>query len=97
MQESIGDYAESRLWSKGTREMETVTKVNTVRPYILEVTFSDGVCKQIDLAKELYGEVFEPLQDPGMFSQVAVDEVLGTIVWPNGADLSPEFLYNWRA
>ena len=77
--------------------METVTKVNMVRPYILEVTFSDGVCKQIDLAKQLYGEVFEPLRDPGMFSKVAVDEALETIVWPNGADLSPEFLYNWRA
>lgn len=77
--------------------METVTKVKVLRPYILEVTFSDGFCKQIDLAEELYGEVFEPLRDARMFARVAVDEVLGTLVWPNGADLSPEFLYNWRS
>lgn len=47
---------------------EIVTKVKVVRPYIVEVTFSDGLCKQVDLAGELYGEIFEPLRDPKVFS-----------------------------
>ncbi len=40
-----------------------------------------------------YGELFEPLREPSLFAEASVDEVLGTVVWPNGADLSPEFLY----
>ena len=36
--------------------------------------------------------VFEPLKDSSFFSKVAVDPELETVVWPNGADLAPEFL-----
>ena len=73
--------------------MKMVTTVRVIRPYVLRVKFSDGVTRDVDLEKELYGEVFEPLRNPTVFSQVTVDEELGTIVWPNGADFSPEFLY----
>lgn len=73
--------------------MEVVTRVKVLRPYALEVKFSDGVIREVDLKEELYGEVFEPLKDPALFSQATVDEELGTVVWPNGADFSPEFLY----
>jgi hypothetical protein len=39
--------------------------------------------------------MFEPLRhDPQLFQRVRVDEVLGTIVWPNGADLDPDVLHN---
>jgi hypothetical protein len=37
--------------------------------------------------------MFELLRDPVLFEQATVDSELGTVVWPNGADLSPEFLY----
>ncbi len=73
--------------------MKRETTVQVIRPYVLRVKFSEGVTRDVDLEKELYGEVFEPLRDPAIFSQVTVDEELGTIVWPNGADFSPEFLY----
>jgi len=40
------------------------------------------------------GPVFEPLhEDPQLFRQVRVDEELGTVVWPNGADLDPDVLH----
>jgi hypothetical protein len=47
----------------------------------------------VDLAGELDGPVFEPLKDPKMFGQVKLDSDVHTLVWPNGADLAPEFLH----
>ena len=76
---------------------QKATRVNVVRPYVLEVEFADGLVREIDLAAELYGEIFEPLKDPAFFARVTLDGVLGTIVWPNGADFSPEFLYSGHA
>ena len=73
--------------------METVVAVNVVRPYILVVTFDDGCRREVDIEPFLWGTVFQPLRDPAYFSLVTVDAELGTIVWPNGADLAPEFLY----
>ncbi|MBM3934105.1 MAG: DUF2442 domain-containing protein [SAR202 cluster bacterium] len=73
--------------------MEIVTKVRVLRPYILRVTFSDGTVRDVDVESELYGEVFEPLKDPRVFAKARVDKTLRTVIWPNGADFSPEFLY----
>jgi len=70
-----------------------VTRVTHLKAYELEVEFSDGVVKKVDLSRELYGEVFEPLKDPEFFKQVAVSKETNTIEWPNGADFAPEFLY----
>jgi hypothetical protein len=33
------------------------------------------------------------LRDVEYFAKVAVDAELGTVVWPNGADLAPEVLH----
>ncbi|HLT48662.1 MAG TPA: DUF2442 domain-containing protein [Rubricoccaceae bacterium] len=70
-----------------------LTVVQHVRDYVLEVTFNDGSVREMDLADELYGPVFEPLRDPELFAQVYLDEETRTVTWPNGADLSPEFLH----
>ena len=55
--------------------------------------FTDGVEGEVDLEAELWGEIFEPLKDKAAFASFTVDRELGTIVWPNGADFAPEFLY----
>jgi len=72
-----------------------ITNVRVVQAYGLEVTFSDGVVKIIDLEPVLYGEMYSPLRDIKLFNQVKVDSEVHTIVWPNGADFDPATLYNW--
>lgn len=61
--------------------------------YRVWVKFSDGVEGEVDLTAELWGEIFEPLKEKALFGKLAFDEELGTVVWPNGADFAPEFLY----
>ena len=56
--------------------------------------FADGLTGEIDLERELWGPVFLPLTDPIEFGKVRLEPELGTIVWPNGADFAPEFLYD---
>ncbi len=70
-----------------------VTSVVVVAPFTLDLTFSDGTRKIVNLESDLWGEVFAPVTDSTYFARVALDPEGGTIVWPNGADLAPEFLY----
>jgi hypothetical protein len=37
------------------------------------------------------------LQDERFFRQVRADRELGTIVWPNGADVCPDVLYSFAS
>lgn len=79
------------------RSTPAVTSVEDLGAYRLRVGFSDGVLREIDLSAELWGPMFEPMRDLTIFAQVSLDAELGTIVWPNGADLAPEFLYGDHA
>ena len=65
--------------------------------YCLRLTFNDGTRKAVDVRPLLHGPVFEPLRDPAFFARVALDPVCGTVVWPNGADIAPEALYELAA
>ena len=78
------------------RTVPKVTKLEVRKPYILEVTFEDGEHRTIDMSNRLNGTVLEPLRDPALFAQAAIDPVWHTVAWPNGADLAPEFLYEER-
>ena len=63
-----------------------------VKKYTVWLRFADGTEGEVDLSGELWGPMFEPLKDPAVFGQLEVAEY-GTLAWPNGADLAPEFLY----
>lgn len=76
--------------------MRSVIRVTEVAPldgYRLRLAFEDGTRGEIDLIDELWGPAFEPLRERALFEQVSVDRDAGTIVWPNGADFAPEWLY----
>jgi hypothetical protein len=73
--------------------MHFIKSVEYVSDYKLALTFEDDSTRLVDLANELDGEVFEPLKDIAYFKTVRVDPDLDTIVWDNGADMAPEFLY----
>lgn len=74
-------------------QMRSVKKVSYASGHKLELTFKDGGVFLVDLEHELDGEIFEPLRDINYFKTVRVDPDLDTIVWNNGADIAPEFLY----
>ncbi len=73
--------------------MHYVRDVKYISEYELQVSFEDGTVRHVDLAPHLDGEVFEPLKDLSIFRTVHVNSDLDTIVWDNGADMSPHFLY----
>ena len=56
--------------------------------------FRDGTTGEVDLAPVLRGPVFEPLRDPAYFRRFKIDPEGHTLVWPNGADIAPEFLHD---
>ena len=72
-----------------------ITKVVVTGPFRVILDFTDGSRATADLAPLIGGRagVFAPLQDPKYFALVAVDPDAGTLVWPNGADLDPDVLY----
>jgi len=74
--------------------MNDVIEVRYVRDHILWLRFQDGTAGEIDLRPSLKGRVFEPLHNIDYFKLVRVDPEIGTIVWPNGADIAPETLFD---
>jgi hypothetical protein len=73
-----------------------VTEVRPLERYRLELVFTDGTRGEVDLSDWVVGQrgVFAPLGDPALFREVRVNAELGTIQWPNGADLCPDVLYS---
>ena len=78
------EFSDPPVWVVGARYVDG---------YRVWLRFNDGLEGEVDLSSELYGEVFEPLRQIEVFRQVRLHPEYETIVWPNGADLAPEFLY----
>jgi Protein of unknown function (DUF2442) len=57
----------------------------------LHLVFNDASENTINFEEWLTGPMFEPLKDPEYFQRFFIDG--GTVVWPNGADIAPETLY----
>ena len=73
------------------RDIVEVTALEGLR---LHLRFEDGAEGDVDVAALMpLSGVFAPLNEPTYFAQVAVDKNLGTICWPNGADIDPLVLY----
>ena len=74
--------------------LKDIIAVEPLHDYRLRLCFEDNVEGIVDLASLSFRGVFAPLRDLTYFRQVRVDKELGTIVWPNGADLDPDVLYS---
>jgi len=73
---------------------QDVISVETKESYRLFLRFEDGAAGVVDVTELVkFSGVFAPLLDPAYFEQVRVEPDLGTIVWPNGADLDPVVIY----
>jgi hypothetical protein len=70
-----------------------ITAVAVVRHGVLRLTFADGLSGQVEVLDRMRGPVFADALTPGGFAAVNVDRETGTIVWPGGADLAPDTLY----
>jgi hypothetical protein len=79
--------------------MIDVIAVKPVAGHVLELSFEDGLIARVDMDRVIgrFDGVFTPLLDPGFFAQVRVEQELGTIVWPNGADICPDVLYSYAS
>ena len=74
--------------------MVRATAVRPLEGYNLRVAFTDGSERIIDVERFLRGPIFEPIRrDRALFEAVRVDEELGVVFWPNGADIDPDVLY----
>jgi hypothetical protein len=75
--------------------LRDVVSVEPLADHRLRVRFDDGVEGIVDVAEMVqFSGVFEPLRDPAFFSRAKVHPELGTVCWPNNADLDSEVLYS---
>ena len=73
-----------------------ITDGKHLEEYKVEVAFNNGKRGIADLSEALHGPVFELLKNQETFSSFIVDTDLETLVWPiwpNGADLAPEYIF----
>ncbi len=66
-----------------------------VAAYSLRIRFDDDTEQTIDFRPVLAGELYAPLRDPELFSQVRIGDEVKTLVWPNGADSDPATRHYW--
>lgn len=75
--------------------LKDIVEVKPLDSYRLYVRFEDGTEGEVDISGLInFTGVFAPLKDRTYFEQVQVNPELGTVCWPNEADLDPDVLYS---
>lgn len=88
-----------------TKEGQVVGTAGAVPLWLIEavsvsrdemiVRFRDGFVRAVardEALSALPSRVAAELRDPDAFAEARFDPDVGTVTWPNGADLAPEFL-----
>lgn len=74
--------------------MKDVIAVEVLGECRLRLTFEGDERRDVDISALVsFDGVFAALADHDYFRKVSVNPDVGTIVWPNGADLCPDVLY----
>ena len=74
--------------------LRDVASVQTLPHYRLHVRFDNGTQGVVDVAQLVqFTGVFELLHDPEFVAKASVHIELGTVWWPNNADLDSDVLY----
>ncbi len=75
--------------------LKDIIDVKPLHDQWVYLRFEDGAEGKVNLAELIeFRGVFAQLSDPAYFAQVRVHPELGTIYWPNDADLDPDVLYS---
>lgn len=71
--------------------MESVVRVVPRENYQLEIEFSTGEVRLLDVRPYLDKGIFSQLKDQSLFVRAYV--AFDTVCWPNDLDIAPETLY----
>ncbi len=74
-------------------EIHEIIQAKWIKGYTVELTFNNLQKGRVDFKKYLGRGVFKELTKVEKFKRFKVDAELGTLCWPNGADIAPEILY----
>ncbi len=72
-----------------------IVEVKFITNHTLFLRFENGVSGTVDISEIIpFKGIFSKLKEVDYFSTVYLNSDIGTIVWDNGADISPVFLYS---
>jgi hypothetical protein len=75
--------------------MPDIIEAKPIDKHRIWIQFDDGVTGEYDMGPCIArGGILAELMDGDFFRQVAVNSDIGTVCWPNGADVCPDVLYS---
>jgi len=70
-----------------------LNKIQYEKNYTYYIQFENKLSREVDFKPFLWGKAFEELKEQSYFKKATIDDITGTISWPNGVDIAPETLY----